>query len=156
MSIRAVDELLCLCLMHRWQTTAPPDRHTGYLDGEARENCQAVRLAYVLQKMQIVRGKGLLADLQKRTVRRDAGSLVSPDPHQLHNPIPVSPGWYVEGCTSLEQKRKVVRELRQLGLTPAFVDAVEAFVANDPVERYFPDLAELDAIFERAGIHRTQ
>jgi hypothetical protein len=138
MRLRDPVECLYLSLMHRWQVTAPPDHNWGLLDGEPVQNSQVARLAYVLKKVAVGQVEQVFRALEKLTRRRDGSSLISTQPARMESPYPLWDGWYLEGCISLEQKRTVVRQLRQLGLTPAFIDAVEDFVAGDNIDRHFP------------------
>jgi hypothetical protein len=142
-------ECLYLSLMHRWQTTAPPDHHTGLLDGEPAENSQVARLAYVLNKIAVGQVDAMFARLEKLTVKRDGTSHISRDMRRMCNPYPLWDGWYLEGCMSLEAKLDIVRQLRQLGLSPTFVRSVESFVANEPIDRYFPSQQEQEEVIRR-------
>jgi len=142
-------ECLYLSLMHRWQTTAPPDHHTGRLDGEPEENSQVARLAYVLKKIAVGQVDETFASLEKLTLKRDGSSHISKDTRRMRSPYPLWDGWYLEGCMDLVAKLEIIRQLRQLGLSPAFVRSVESFVANDPIDRYLPSLQEQEEIIRR-------
>lgn len=150
-------ECLYLSLMHRWQTTAPPDRHMGVLDGEPAENSQIARLAYVLNKIAIGQVDETFEKLERLTVKRDCSSHISRDTRRMRAPHPLHGDWYLEGCMSLLAKLEIVRQLRHLGLSRAFIQSVENFVANDGIDRYLPTHEEQQEIirrFERQ--HSTQ
>lgn len=142
-------ECLYLSLMQRWQTTAPPDHHTGLLDGEPAENSQVARLAYVLKKIAAGQVDETFARLERLTVKRDGSSHISRDKRRMRAPHPLYGDWWLEGCMSLATKLDIIRQLRQLGLSPAFVRSVESFVANEPIDRYFPSLQEQKEIVRR-------
>ena len=58
-------------------------------------------------------------------------------------------GWYLEGCASLIQKQDIAQQFRGLGLSVTFVASAHDFVANKPVENYFPNEEEEALILER-------
>lgn len=138
MTIKDPVEILYLCLMYRWQKTAPPDRHYGTLDESPEQNSQVARLAYVLKKIAIGQIDRFFGELGKLTSRKDGSAYVLRQKTRLESPYPLWKGWYLEGCASLEQKRVIIRQLRQLGLSPTFVKAVDDFVSGDVIDRYFP------------------
>ena len=147
-------EILYLSLMHRWQRTAPPDRHEGLLDGEPARNTQTARLIYVLQKIAAGNAERVYSTLARYSRRNDGQSYVSKDPSWMEQPFPLGDGWFFEGCTSLVQKHSVVHQLSKLGLSGAFGQAVEDFVAHKPIEQYFPTEAEEEQIL--AKIHARE
>ncbi len=149
MRLRDPVECLYLSLMYRWQKSAPPDHHTGRLDGEPTENCQITRLAYVLKKVAVGQVDATFCRLETLTVRRDGSSYISKRPNTMQSPYPLWDGWCLEGCASLDQKRLIIRQLRQLGLSPSFVESVEDFVAGEAIDRYFPTLAEQEEILQQ-------
>lgn len=155
MSMRVADpvEILYLSLMHRWDRTAPPDRHEGLLDGEPARNTQTARLVYVLQKIAAGNVERVYSTLARYTRRNDGESYISKNPSWMEQPFPLGDGWFFEGCTSLVQKHSVVHNFSKLGLSGAFGQAVEDFVAHKPIEQYFPTEAEEERIL--AKIHAS-
>ena len=149
MRLRDPVEILYLTLMHRWQSTAPDDRKQGLLDGVPEVNSQVARLAYVLTKIAAGQVERTLSKLEKLTGRRDGSSYITKHKQQLENPYALLDDWYLEGCTSLEQKRNIIRELKMLGLTPTFVRAVDDFVSAKPIDKYFPTNAEAEQILQQ-------
>jgi hypothetical protein len=149
MHVRDPVECLYLSLMHRWQEAAPPDHHMGLLDGEPAENCQITRLAYVLMKVAVGQVHQTFSTLEQLTVRRDGRSHISRNRDRMESPYSLWDGWFLEGCVSLDQKRVIIRQLRQLGLTPTFVQAVEDFVAGKHIDRYFPTREEQEEIIRQ-------
>lgn len=142
-------ELLYLALMHRWETTAPPDRHEAFLDGEPARNTQITRLAYVLDKIAVPREDDVYSTLARYTRRNDGNSYISKDKSWMEQPHPLRGGWFFEGCTSLVQKQEIIQRLTKLGLSPAFVACVDDFVAGKSIKAYFPTEAEEAEIIAR-------
>jgi hypothetical protein len=151
---RVIDpvEILYLYFMDRWQRTAPPDRHGGYLDGDPARNSQTARLVFMLRKIAAgnpERHYGTLAVYSRRE-RAEGDSYISKDPTWMKEPADLGDGWYFEGCTSLPQKQqKVLHYLGKLGLSPEFCQAAEDFVANKPIDKYLPTEAEEPAVLEK-------
>ena len=135
-------EILYLSLMHRWQRTSPLDRHEGLLDGKPTRNTQTARLVYILQKIAIGNVERVYSTLARYSRRNDGESYVSRNPSWMEQPYPLGDGWFFEGCTNLVQKQSVVHNLSGIGLSGAFAQAVEDFVAYQPIEQYFPTEAE--------------
>ena len=135
-------EVLYLSLMSRWQKTAPLDRHAGFLDGEPAQNTQITRLIYVLQKIAAGNVERVYSMLARYSRRSDGESYISKNSSWMERPSPLGDGWFFEGCTSLVQKQDIVGNLSKLGLSGAFVQAVDDFIANKPIEQYFPTEAE--------------
>lgn len=134
-------EVLYLSLMQRWAKSAPPDKHQGLLDGEPTRNTQTERLKYVLEKVAAgsdATTQRVYSILARYTRRQDGESYVSRNSTWMEQPEALSGGWYYEGCTSLEQKLNVVSALSRVGLSGPFVQAVAEFVANKPIEQFFP------------------
>ena len=125
MRVRDPVELLYLGLMQRWTSTAPADGCHGALDGNPEQNSQVARLGYVLQKIAAGQVDKYFAKLEKLTRRRDGCSYVSKDSVRMKEPRLLWEGWYLEGCASLEQKRGIIRNLRQLGLSPSSIGIVQ-------------------------------
>ena len=142
-------EILYLGLMVRWQSTAPGDRKQGLLDGVPEVNSQMARLAYVLKKIAAGQVDITFSRLEALTGRRDGSAYISLQEKRLENPHALLGDWYLEGCTSLEQKRKIIRELKMLGLSPTFVRAVDDFVSAKPIDKYFPTNAEAERILRQ-------
>lgn len=149
MRVRSVVEVLYLSLMNRWQNTAPADRHYGSLDGKREQNSQEARLAYVLQKIAAGQVERAFSTLSRYTERRDGGSYISKDSVHMESPRPLWGGWFLEGCASMEQKSMIIRELKHLGLSPAFVEAVDDFVSGKDIEKYFPTDEEAQEMIRR-------
>lgn len=136
-------EVLYLTFMHRWQRTAPPDQHLGELDGKPARNTQTERLALVLRNIAVgPNAEQVYSTLARYTRRKDGNSYVSKDHSWMEQPHLLSHGWYFEACTSLVQKQAVLHNLGRLGLSGAFSQAAEDFVADLPIERYFPTEAD--------------
>lgn len=142
-------EILYLSLMHRWEKTSPPDRHEGLLDGEPRRNTQTSRLAYILQKIAAGKVEKVYSTLARHTPRNDGESYISKNSSWMKEPYSLGDGWFFEGCTSLVQKHGVVHNFSKLGLSGAFSNAVEDFVANKSIERYFPTETEEELILAK-------
>lgn len=142
-------EILYLSLMHRWQRTAPIDRHEGLLDGKPARNTQTARLVYVLQKIAAGNVEHVYSALARHTRRNDGESYISKNSSWMENPFPLGDGWFFEGCTSLAQKHFVVQQLSTFGLSGAFGQAVEDFVAHKPIEQYFPSEEEEEQILTK-------
>lgn len=149
--MHVLDPIECFYLtyMRRWQITAPPDRHRGLLGGQPAENSQVARLACVINIVASAPVAKTFARLEHLTVKRDGSSYVSRDTSRMESPYPLWDEWFLEGCISLPQKLTVVRQLKQLGLSPAFIESAESFVANDDITRYFPTLDEQEEIVRR-------
>lgn len=134
-------EVLYLSLMHRWERTAPADKHHGYLDGQPTLNTQTARLKYVLEK--IAAGstettERVYSTLARYSRRNDGESYVSRNMNWMKQPEDLSDGWYYEACTSLKQKLSVVAALSHVGLSSRFVQAVAEFVSSRSIEDFFP------------------
>lgn len=150
MRVQKPVEILYLALMKRWHDSAPADGHLGSLDGEPARNTQASRLAYVLQKIAAGQVQRAFSTLEFHTQRTDGVSHISMAKDMLRMPIPLWDGWFLEANMSMEDKRdRVIRNLRHLGLSPAFVRATEDFVEGKSVEPYFPTEEEEQLILER-------
>jgi len=149
MRVRSAVEVLYLSLMKRWHNTAPADRRYGSLDGKREQNSQEARLAYVLQKIGAGQVDRAFSTLSRLIERRDGGSYISKDGARMESPRPLWNGWFLEGCASMEQKRGIIRELKHLGLSPPFIEAVDDFVAGKDIEKYFPTDEEAEEIVRR-------
>lgn len=136
-------EVFYLALMHRWYTTAPPDKHLGSLDGDPARNTQVARLAFVLQKVAAGQVQHAFSTLEKHTEREDGISHISKAKTQMREPYPLWDGWYLEGNMSMDDKReRIIRNLRHVGVSAAFIRAVEDFVEGKSIEPYFPTAEE--------------
>jgi hypothetical protein len=85
----------------------------------------------------------LFQTLATHTRRNDGHSYISKDASWISNPHPLMDGWYLEGRTSLEQKRDILQKLTRLGLSQPFVSCADDFVEGRSIKRYLP--AEEDA-----------
>lgn len=147
-------EYLYLCLMRRWEQTAPPDRHQGLLDGEPERNTQISRFAYVLRKIAAGSDESVFVTLARFTRRNDGESYISKNASWMEEPYPLGDGWYFEGCTSLKQKQEILQNLRWVGMSSVFVACAEDFVAGTSVAKYEPTSTEADAVLRR--IHESE
>ena len=139
MRIKDCVEILYLSLMYRWKTSAPEDGKQGYLDGKPERNSQMSRLAYILGKITAGRQeREIYNSLARHTRRHDGKSYISEDTSWMNQPFELTGGWFFEGCKSLPQKQDIVQALTKTGLSPAFVSAVEDFVAGKSIKDYFP------------------
>lgn len=138
MHLKDVVEILYLGMMLRWERTGPPDGHLGELDGEPRRNSQMARLARVLKLVASGDESCVFNHLAARTQRRDGPSYVSRERPRMNEPVDLLDGWYLEGCTSLEQKREILEALRELELSSDFVAAAFEFVAGRSVQGFMP------------------
>ena len=130
--------------------TAPPDRHEGEKGGKRIRNTQIERLAFVLGNIGVGReAEQTYSTFALDSRRNDGNSYVSKDPSWMKQPTPLTDGWYLEGCTSLVQKQAMLHNFRKLGLSSAFGQAAEDFVANKSIEDYFPTDADEPAIRAR-------
>jgi hypothetical protein len=143
-------ELLYLSLMQRWEKSAPPNRHKGYLDGMPANNSQTARFAFVLKKIALGSEERTYQLIARRTRRRDGHSYVSRDASWMISPYPLSNGWHLEGCTNLDNQKLAFTEcLNELGLSATFIAAVDAFVAGNSIADYLPNAAEQEEIVVR-------
>lgn len=145
-------EVLYLALMQRWESSAPPDKHQGYLDGEPTRNTQTQRLKYVLEKVALGAPgttERVYSTLATHSRREDGESYISKNCSWMKEPEPLSDGWFFEGCTSLPQKENVIAALAHVGLSPAFLNALVDFVAHKPIGKYFPTLEDEPEINRR-------
>lgn len=142
-------EILYLSLMLRWERTAPPDRHTGFLDGNLETNSQTSRFAYVVKKIACGTEGKAYHTFERFTRRNDGHAYISRDQSWMNAPYPLSLGWYFEGCTNLEQKQHCIRSVIQLGLSPLFERCLDDFVAGKSIADYMPTFDEQDAILKR-------
>lgn len=156
MRINNAVEVLYLALMHRWEKSAPPDRKQGILNGEHETNSQIARLAFVLKKVGASRKDCVFPILSRHTVRKDGRSYVSQDSSWMEQPYALWDGWFLEGCTSLEQKQWIVQQLTHAGLTATFVRCADDFVAGKSIESYFPTEDETREIIERSKLVEEQ
>jgi hypothetical protein len=51
----------------------------------------------------------------------------------MTNPEDIGDGWFFEGCTSLPQKREILRALSKVGYSVPFAECCEEFVAGKSV-----------------------
>jgi hypothetical protein len=142
-------EILYLSRMLRWECTAPPDRHKGFLDGVPEFNSQTARLAYVVKLIAAGTEDKVYSTFERLTRRDDGHSYISRDASWMNSPCSLSSGWHFEGCTSLEQKQQCIRSVIQLGLSPLFERCFDDFVAGRSVVDYMPTLEEQEVILER-------
>jgi hypothetical protein len=56
---------------------------------------------------------------------------------------------HFEGCCNLDQKKNMLRGLRDLGRSPGFVRCACDFVEGLSVEKYLPTAEEEDAVIQR-------
>jgi hypothetical protein len=139
MRIKDTVEILYLSLMYRWETSAPEDGKQGLLDGKPFRNTQMSRFAYVLGKITAGRQEQEIYNaLARHTRKQDGKSYVSEDTSWMKQPFELTGGWFFEGCESFPQKQKIVESLTKVGLSPAFVSAVDDFVAGKSIKSYFP------------------
>jgi hypothetical protein len=82
--------------------------------------------------------------LKKRTERSiDRRSYISKDSSWMKEPHEIGRGWYFEGCMSLDEKKKILHSLPQLGLSSReFADCAQDFVEGVSLERYVPSYEE--------------
>lgn len=144
--LKDVVEILYLALMLRWQSTAPPDRHLGLLDGKPERNTQTARLAYAIRKIAAGNVDRTYQLLAKHSRRNDNRSYFSKDHSWMIEPYPLSDGWYFEGCTSLVQKLTFLQHLTKMGLSSLFVACLDDFIANKNVQHYMPSLEEQEEL----------
>lgn len=150
-SMRLLDpvEILYLALMLRWEKTAPPDRHKGYLDGEEERNSQISRMAYVLKKISVGDEERVFNVLATHSRREDGRSYISKDSSWMKEPYPLWDGWFFEGCTNLKQKQDIIQSLTKLKLSPAFVACVDDFVEGRSVEGFLPREEDEEIIMQK-------
>lgn len=133
--------------MLRWERQAPLPGKYGILDGEKRQNSQYARLAYILSKIAAGNDEHVYNTLKRYTGRQDGETYFSKDPSWMTTPVLLTAGWYMEGCASGNQKLATfIPPLRQLGLSPTFLEAVSAFVEGNSIHPYMPSAEELDKI----------
>lgn len=150
MRIKDAVEILYLHLMYRWETSAPEDGKQGLLDDIPKRNTQMARLAYVLAKITSGRHEERIYNmLARNTPRQDGESYVSKDPSWMKEPFALTGGWFFEGCTNLKQKQDIVHVLTKVGISQAFVAAVDDFVAGESIKKYFPTEDEENEILAR-------
>ena len=142
-------EILYLSLMYQWQESAPRDQHRGFLDGVPERNTQKARLAFLIKKIAAGAEERTFTTLARYTRRDDGESFISKDLSWMKEPCDLLNGWYLEGCASLIQKQEIVQQLRRVGLSGSLVAAADDFVANKPIEKYFPNEEEQAQISER-------
>lgn len=130
-------ESLCLTMMQRWQLLAPPDGRSGCIGSQHASNHQVTRQALTLALL-ARSDADLLSRLARLSQGRNGADYLTCSPDRLINPYPISGGWYLEGCTNLGQKLDLLRRLREFGYSPDFVQAAQAFVANESLERHLP------------------
>lgn len=131
-------EFLYLTLMLRWERQSPPDRHQGLLDGKPELNSQISRMAYILIKVGAGTQERIYTNLARYTRRDDGESYISKNSAWMKRPCPLIDGWYLEGCTSLEQKQSFLQHLTKMGLSGIFEACADDFVAGESVEKYWP------------------
>ncbi len=142
-------EILYLTLMYRWETSAPPDRGVGLLDGSPERNSQISRMVYLLRKIAAGDTVRVYSSLAQSTRRKDGHSYISDDPVWMENPAELGYGWYFEGGTSLVQKQDILQALRKLGLSAPFIACADNFVAGRSVLDCFPTEEEEQKILAR-------
>jgi hypothetical protein len=150
MRIKDGVEFLYLHLMYRWETSAPADGKQGLLDDMPERNTQMARLSYILAK--ITTGEHeerIYKTLARNTTRQDGKSYVSKDPTWMEKPVKLTGGWFFEGCTSLIQKQDIVHVLTKVGISQAFVEAIDDFIAGNSIKKYFPTEDEEKEIFAK-------
>lgn len=146
MGIKNTVEYLYLTLMARWENSAPPDRHQGYLDGEPERNTQITRLAYIIRKIAAGQSDKVYSALSVGSRRQDGNSYISKNRDWMEQPYPLSDGWYFEGCTSLIQKQEIIQSLSRVGCSGTLIAAIDDFVAGKSIK---PHLVLDEATEER-------
>jgi hypothetical protein len=149
MRLKDTVEILYLSLMVRWQTTAPPNRKQGCLDGRPERNTQISRLSYILKKIAAGSTERTYSRLAACTRRTDGESYISRNPSWMKQPSALCDGWYFEGCISLKQKQIITQGFSKLGLSGTFIACVDDFVAGNRVEKYYPTRAEEEEILAK-------
>jgi hypothetical protein len=139
----APEEYFYLDLLSEWERAAPADRHHGTAgNGEARQNTQTVRMAYLLRIIDNADGE-TFRKLEARTGRQDGRSYVSKDRSWMREPYELSRGWYLEGCMSLQDKQRILQDLPVIGAASlSFVSCSQDFVAGKSLEKYRPQCDE--------------
>ncbi|HTT84133.1 MAG TPA: hypothetical protein VMF67_11670, partial [Rhizomicrobium sp.] len=77
----------------------------------------------------------------------------------MTNPKDIGDGWFFEGCTSLPQKREILRTLSKVGYSVPFVERCEEFVAGKSVRRFLPTKEEAERMLaepEPPGMERFE
>lgn len=149
MRLREPVEFLYLALMQRWERSAPPDKHQGFLDGEPERNTQISRFAYVITKVAAGNVERTFCSLRDSTKRNDGESYVSKNASWMKEPYPLHSGWYFEGCCNLEMKKEFLGHLLHLGLSRGFIECARDFVEGKSVEKYLPTPEEEDEVIKR-------
>lgn len=147
MRIKDTVEILYLCLMSRWEKTAPIDRHQGLLDGNLEQNTQVSRMAFLLTKVAAGSENKTYKTLSLHSRRKDGNSYISQDSSWMTEPKELSSGWFLEGCMNLEQKQEILSKLGKIGLSSIFVSCADDFVAGKSVQGYFPTEKESSEIY---------
>ena len=142
-------EILYLYFMLRWERSAPPDQHKGYLDGAEERNSQISRMAYIVKKIAVGAEERVFNLLAMHSSRADGRSYISKDSSWMKQPYPLWDGWFFEGCTSLKQKQDIIQSLTRLGLSPAFVACVDDFVEGRSVERFKPTEEDEEIVMQK-------
>lgn len=150
MGIKNTVEYLYLVLMLRWEKSAPPDRHKGSLDGEDARNTQITRMAYILKIIAAGQEDRTYLLLTRHSRKNDGNSYISKDSSWMIEPYPLSKGWYLEGCISLDQKQAILRHLAELSLSPTLVDCIDEFVAGKSIEDRIPSDDEAEEILRQS------
>jgi len=122
----------------------------GVLDGETASNTQITRMAYILKKIAAGQEERTYQLLSRHSRRNDGKSYISKDSSWMLEPYPLSEGWYLEGCTSLNQKQVILQHLTELGLSPTLVDCIDEFVAGKSIEDRIPSEEEAEEILRQS------
>jgi hypothetical protein len=117
--------ILYLTAMLQWERTAPPDGHHGVLSDRPAHNTQISRMAYVLELVPDGNAEDAFQPLATHTRRNDGHSYISKDASWMSNPYHLMHGWYLEGRTSLEQKKDILQKLTRLGLSHTLAGSFE-------------------------------
>ena len=125
MGIKNTVEYLYLALMLRWEKDAPPDRHKGLLDDVPTRNTQITRMAYILKKIAAGQAERTYLLLSLHSRREDGKSYISKDSSWMKESYPLTHGWFFEGCTSLDQKQRILKNLSKLDLSPTLVNCID-------------------------------
>jgi hypothetical protein len=114
-------------------------------------------MAYILRKLGAGAEEGRFKTLSVHTRRQDGRSYISKDSSWMTNPEDIGDGWFFEGCTSLPQKREILRALSKIGYSVPFVECCEEFVAGNSVRRFLPTIEEAERMLaepEPLGMRR--
>jgi hypothetical protein len=108
-------------------------------------------MAYVLELVPDGNAEDAFQTLATHTRRNDGHSYISKDASWMSNPYHLMHGWYLEGRTSLEQKKDILQKLTRLGLSQRFVNCADDFVEGRSIKKYLPTEEDAAEIMRMAG-----